>query len=266
MKKFLLLSFFSFLIFALQAQERSINGKVISAEDGSPIPGVTVMVKGTNQGTITDVDGNFSLSVPPDAEKLVFSFVGMLTQEVNIQDNLKIEMEQDVVGLDEVVVLGYGTSSKRALTGSIQKISSESFTTNTSSNVAVALQGRASGVQITQSNGAPGADVNIRIRGVSSINSGGEPLIVVDGMPGGLSLNDINPNDIESIEILKDASSSAIYGSRAANGVVLVTTKRGSEKTLFSVDYQHGINTPTNMLDIADGQQLLSIIDQACRP
>lgn len=264
MKRLLIIGFFSFVVFALTAQERTVTGTVTSGEDGGVVPGVTVMIKGTMTGTVTDLDGKYTIKVPQSGGTLVFSFVGMKSQEVQItSEMINVVMQTDRVGLDEVIVVGYGTSSKRALTGSIQKIRTESFESNTSANVAVALQGRASGVQITQNSGAPGADVNIRIRGVSSINSGGEPLIVVDGMPGGLSLSDINPNDIESIEILKDASSAAIYGSRAANGVVLVTTKKGSDKTQFTVDYQHGINNPTNLVDIASGPDYLKIVDQA---
>ncbi len=267
MKKFLLLSFFSFLIFALQAQERSINGKVTSAEDGSPIPGVTVMVKGTSQGTITDVDGNFQLSVPSDAEKLVFSFVGMLTQEADIQNNMNIAMKQDVVGLEEVVVLGYGTRKKRDVIGSVAQVTGKEITSLASPSLDASLQGTASGLQVSSSSGTPGAIARVMIRGTNSLSSATEPLWVIDGIIVGSNLNNssaisqssassvgvlstINPNDIESVEVLKDAAATAIYGQRGSNGVIIITTKTGRKGVAEStVSVSTGVTTLTRHPD-----------------
>ncbi len=262
---FIVCMLFCFAIVSGMAQERTINGKVTGKEDGAPIPGATIVAEGTTIGTISNSDGEFSLRLPEGTRTLVVSFVGMKTARVAVMGNrADVELEQDKVGLDEVIVIGYGTTSKRAVTGSVQKISGEDVRVSNSTNVAASLQGKAAGVQITRNSGDPNSGVNIRIRGTSSINSGGDPLIVVDGIPGAMSLNDINPNDIESVEILKDASAGAIYGSRAANGVVMVTTKKGSKDlSTLNIEMQRGVSKAINDWEIADNKQLLQIYDRA---
>ena len=248
-----------------EMQQKTVSGKVTDIRN-QPLPGVTVVVKGTTQGTVTNFDGEYTLPNLPANATLQFSFVGMKTQEVVVgsQTSINVALEEETIGIDEVVAIGYGTTSKRAVTGSVMKIGGEKVMTTSTTNIAGALQGKAAGVQITRNSGDPNSDVNIRIRGTSSINSGGAPLIVVDGIPGAMSLNDINPNDIQSIEILKDASAGAIYGSRAANGVVMITTKKGSkELSTLNFEFQRGISTPINDYEIADNRQLLQIYDRA---
>lgn len=201
---------------------------VVKDEKGNSIPGATVIVKGTTIGTATDLDGKFSLDVP-EGGILVVSFVGFTTREIQMgnQQVLEIVLKEDAAQLDEVVVVGYGSQKKSDLTGAISSLSSEDLTSGgTVSNVAQAIQGRASGVVVTQNSKAPGGSMSIRIRGANSVSSSNEPLYVVDGLPTDNGIN-INPQDIASMEILKDASATAIYGSRGANGVVLITTKRG---------------------------------------
>ncbi len=246
-------------------QQKAVSGKVTDETD-QPLPGVTVLIKGTATGTVTDSDGNYTIANVPDGSVLQFSFVGMRMQEIEVgsQQTVDVILVEETFGIDEVVAIGYGTTSKRAVTGSVMKISGEQVVASSSTNIAGSLQGKAAGVQITRNSGDPNAGINIRIRGTSSINSGGDPLIVVDGIPGAMSLNDINPNDIESVEILKDASAGAIYGSRAANGVVMVTTKKGSkEKSTLNLEFQHGLSTPIDDWEIADNSQLLQIYDRA---
>lgn len=233
---------------------------------GEPLTGVSVAIKNSTTGTITDQDGKFSIGNVPSGSTLVFSFVGMKTQEVKItsQQTVDVILAEESFGIEEVVAIGYGTTSKRAVTGSVMKIGGDQIVASSTTNIAGSLQGKAAGVQITRNSGDPNAGINIRIRGTSSINSGGDPLIVVDGIPGAMSLNDINPNDIESIEILKDASAGAIYGSRAANGVVMVTTKKGSkEKSTLNFEVQRGVSTAIDNWEIADNKQLLQIYDRA---
>lgn len=207
---------------------QTVTGTVIA--DGQPLPGATVIIKGTSKGTSTDFDGNFTIEAVPQSV-LSISYVGYSTKEITVgnQTNINVTLEADNE-LDEIVVIGYGTQRKSDLTGSVSSVSSEDLTAAPVSRVDQALQGRASGVQVTQTSGAPGAGTVIRVRGGNSITGSNEPLWVIDGIVVGtnFNLNNINSNDIKSIEILKDASSIAIYGSRGANGVVLVTTKNGS--------------------------------------
>lgn len=221
-----LLAIMFFLISAFSFAQ-TITGTV--SADGQPLPGATVLVKGTNTGTSTDFDGNYAIAADAGST-LVFSYVGFASQEVVVGAQLQIDvvLESDNK-LDEVVVIGYGTQLKSDLTGSVSSVSSEDLTAIPTSRVDQALQGRATGVQVTQVSGAPGAGTVIRVRGGNSITGSNEPLWVIDGIVVGtnFNLNNINANDIKSIEILKDASSIAIYGSRGANGVVLVTTKSG---------------------------------------
>lgn len=277
MKKILLLCFLAFLFLFPQAQERMISGKVINYSTNHPIPGVTVMVKGSTIGTITDTDGNYSFEVPPSAEKLIFSFVGMLTQEVDIADNLTILMKEDVVGLDEVVVVGYGTSKKRDVLGSIGSVKSEDISIEPVSSFDAALQGRISGVQVAGGGGSLGSPVRVMIRGTSSISSGTEPLYVIDGIPieSGISsntrgANSINPlsllnsNDIESVEVLKDAAATAIYGSRGSNGVILITTRTGkSREATTNINFRTGITQPTKLIEFVESNNWLMLVDEA---
>ena len=220
------------------SQEEVVSGTVFDT-NGQPLPGANVLEKGTTNGVQTDFDGNFRIEVSNAEATLVISFIGFLTQEYtyNGQSDISITLNEDATLMDEVVVIGYGKVLKSDLTGSVSSIDSEEAFAAPVSNLDQAIQGRASGVQVTSTNGAPGSGTSIRIRGGNSITAGNEPLFVVDGFIGGGDLNTINPNDIESIEILKDASSTAIYGSRAANGVVLITTKRGKDGK-FTINVQ----------------------------
>ncbi|MCG8475975.1 MAG: TonB-dependent receptor [Cytophagales bacterium] len=275
------LSFFSllWLLIAGQAfaQQLTVTGKVLSTEDGESMPGVSVQIKGTTQGTITDYDGNFAI-VCSSSDVLLFSFVGFLTEEVEVkgQNIIEVLLKPDVKSLEEVVVVGYGTQNKREVTGAIAKVSGQELVAAPLPSFEAGLQGRASGVQVIQSSGLAGAGSQIRVRGTGSITAGGDPLYVIDGMPlispqgervGAANtnpLNTINPNDIESVEILKDASATAIYGSRGANGVVLVTTKRGkSGKPIFDVSYRVTASRPTNTLDLLDNSEYIAVMQEA---
>lgn len=236
---------------------KKIEGNV-KDHSGAPVIGATVMVKGTTTGTITDFDGNFSI----DAEEgalLEFSYIGYQSQQLKAKSGslMSVVLSEDTELLDEVVVVGYGVQKKSDLTGSVGSVKAKDIQKMPVASVDQALQGRVSGVQITTANGAPGASTTIRIRGGNSINAGNEPLYVIDGIIGGGDLSTINPQDIASIEILKDASSTAIYGSRGANGVVLITTKRGEgvDGTQVSYNGYYGIQTPVKMLDMLSGPE-----------
>lgn len=208
-------------------QQKSVTGKVTDAT-GQPLPGVTVLEKGTTNGTITNDEGNFVLGNISDEATLVFSFVGMVTKEVVVgnQSTVNVSLEQDAIGIEEVVAIGYGTQRKENITGSLETASAEQLENKPIISVGQALQGELSGIAIRQQDGRPGSTTEIRIRGYGTFsNAGNSPLVLVDGIPG--SIDAINPNDISSISVLKDAASAAIYGSRAANGVILITTKRG---------------------------------------
>ena len=208
-------------------QTRTITGKVTDTS-GEPLPGATVMVKSTTIGTVTDADGNYLLSNVPDDAILVFSFVGMQTQEIEVGNRTRIDvtLQEETIALQEVVAVGYGTMRKSDVTGSVVSVSSEEMLKRNPINLGQGLQGVAPGVMVLRNSGDPAGDVTIRIRGVATINNSADPLFVVDGIPMGTSIDFLNPNDIESIEILKDASATAIYGSQGANGVILVSTKK----------------------------------------
>lgn len=258
---FLNLLFLMFCASGMKAQD-TVSGRVTD-NLGDPLPGVTVVIKGTNQGTVTDVDGNYSIDLPQDADALVFSFIGMKTQEValNGQSTINIEMESSVIGLDEVVAVGYGTSRKVDLTGSVSTVSTEGFDRVPATNPLQAIQGKASGVQITSGSGMPGETGDVLIRGVQSIRGTSAPVYVVDGMITN-SINNINPNNIESISVLKDASAAAIYGARAANGVIIVTTKRGTEtkKPEITFNTYYGLQTESNLqLELLNAEQFLKL-------
>ncbi len=211
------------------AQQREITGKVIDLATGEPLSGVSVIPGKTKKGVTTKQDGSFSIAIPAGSASLIFSYVGYVTQIVDIEDStvIRVLLDRNAKDAQEVVVIGYGTSRKKDLTGSVASIPMADIEKIPITRADQMIQGRVSGVQVTQTNAEPGGNVSIRIRGTNSINSGNEPLFVIDGFPGAGDLNSINPSDIASIEILKDASATAIYGSRGANGVVLVTTKKG---------------------------------------
>ena len=227
------------------AQTQKITGVVISEEDGQPVVGASVLVKGTTLGTITDVDGNFNLSnVPSSAKTLQISYIGMQTQEVAIKPKLKIVLKSDTEVLDEVIVTAYGTSTKGTFTGSASVMKADKIEKRQVSNVSNALAGAVAGVQILSDNGQPGESAKVRIRGVGSINAGMEPLYVVDGVPYDGDLSSINSADIETMTVLKDAASTALYGARGANGIIMITTKRGtSGKARINFDAKWGANS-----------------------
>lgn len=230
-----------------------VKGKVTDAQTGEPLPGVSIVMKGTSQGTTTNPSGEYSLKVTNAKATLVFSFVGYSAKEVVVgnQTTLNIALTADNKSLDEVVVVGYGSQKKGDITGAVAKYKNESMDEAPVSRVDQALQGKIAGVQIQNTASDAGADPKIRIRGVSSVNAGANPLVVVDGHPVADGLSFVNPADVESIEVLKDAASAAIYGSRGASGVILVTTKSGKpEKTKYNVKYQTGIKTPYKVYDI----------------
>lgn len=274
MKKKILLSLMIGLFFSVTsvfAQNKTISGKVTSSVDGSALPGVSVVIKGTTQGITTDANGAYKLSAAA-ADVLTFSYVGFSPVEVTVGNRTIIDAQlaEDSKVLDELVIVGYGSQDKRTTLQSVSKISSESFETQSAISTQDLLQGRAAGVQMTSTSGVVGSRANIRIRGVASITGGGEPLFVVDGVPlndgvyslgaGAVSLNplqDLNPNDIENISILKDASAVAIYGSRGANGVIIITTKKGGKtaKTKVSFDYYTGISDATNYFDMMNADE-----------
>lgn len=274
------LLFFGGYVSSAQNTSR-VTGTITSDEDGGSLPGVTVLVKGTTNGTITDIDGNYAIQVAEDAT-LIISFVGFQTQEipVNGRSVININMQTDVAALDEVVVVGYGTQKKSDLTGAVSSLDGETLNDMVAANIDQALKGRIAGVQVTQNTGAPGGAVSLRIRGTSSITGSSEPLYVIDGIPisgegqsiagfdwaGGANgqnrvnpLASINPNDIVSIEVLKDASATAIYGSRAANGVVMVTTRRGkSGEAKISYDGYYAVQELPKKLDMMNLREFAS--------
>ena len=228
----------------------NIRGKVVDT-NSQPLPGVTVVLKGTTNGTITDVDGNYFLSNVPSDETLVFSFVGMRSLEVPVSGKTSIDvvLMEETIGIEEVVAIGYGSMQKSDITSSISEVDVDQLSRQTTSSLDQSLQGLIPGVQVEQTTGNPGGSSSIRIRGSSSVGAGSDPLFVIDGnpMPESYGKNQnplswLNPNDIESITVLKDASSTAIYGSRGSNGVILITTKSGKEgKTTVSFNASIGI-------------------------
>ncbi len=230
----------------VNAQVSKVTGTVTSHEDGLPVVGASVLVKGTTVGTVTDIDGNFTITnVPSSAGTLVISFIGMKTQEVDIKPVVNVVLNSDTEMLDEVMVVAFGTAKKSSFTGSATVVKSEKLSKSQVSSVTEALAGAVPGVTMTSSNGAPGATSSIKIRGISSINAGNDPLIVVDGAPYSGDLNNLNPSDVESMTVLKDAASSALYGARGANGVIIITTKKANKKgdAIVTFDAKWGANT-----------------------
>lgn len=246
-----------------QAQSQIVSG-IVTGEDQSPLPGTYVLLKGTSIGTATDANGKYAVNAPADGV-LIFSFIGMTNQEVNInnQTTINVTLAADISLLSEVVVVGYGTQKKTDVTGSIASVSSKELKSTPITSLGQGLQGRAAGVQIMQTSNAPGGGISMRIRGGNSIQGGNEPLYVIDGFPlSNESSPTINPNDIESIDILKDASATAIYGSRGANGVVIITTKRGrSGKTSFQFESYYGVQKVRKKLDLLDATQLAQLLN-----
>jgi TonB-linked SusC/RagA family outer membrane protein len=224
---FLLACLFLVGVGLVNAQSRTVTGKVIYAEDEQPVIGAYVVVQGTSRGTVTDADGGFSISVPQEASILEFSFLGLQTVQAEARNGMVVRMEQGVSELDEVMVVAFGTATKKSFTGSAAVINEEMIEKVQSSNVTNNLAGRIAGVQALTSNGQPGTGSSIRIRGIGSMNSSNAPLYVVDGVPYDSDISAISNSDIESVTVLKDASSAALYGSRGANGVVIITTKKG---------------------------------------
>ncbi len=254
-----------------EIQDRTIQGTILD-DAGVPLAGATIIVKGTSKGVTTDFDGNFELKVSNDATILLISYLGFVTQEVNIvgKTTVNIKMAADNMALSEVVVIGYGTEKKALLTGSVSAISSKEIEDLPVSGVDGILQGQASGVQVSQNSGTPGGEMSVRIRGLSSISGSSQPLYIIDGIPvttgnfgmigyegqGSSAITDLNPNDIESISILKDASATAIYGARASNGIVLITTKRGkTQKSVVTASVYTGLQRAWNRLDMLNSRQ-----------
>jgi len=278
MRKFLLLALCSIAGLQLFGQGRTITGRITDADNGEYIAGVTVLLEGTMNGTVSDVEGKYTLNVPDEGGTLVYSFVGYETQKVVLGTKnvvyVSMKMSQEI--LEEVVVVGYGTEIKTKVTGSIAEVGNEEIALTPVSTVEQALQGKAAGVFIEANNGKIGGEMRIRIRGNSSINASNQPLVVVDGVPintVGVNdyynvvlnpLNDIDFNDIESIEILKDASAAAIYGSRGANGVILITTKRGKVGApKITIDFQYGSSTPSRFREFMNAEEYISYYTQA---
>ena len=240
----------------LQAQNRLVTG-VVKTDANEALPGVNVLEKGTTNGTVTDVDGKFSINVSANSV-LVFSFIGMRNQEITVGERtqLDVTLQTDITQLGEVVVVGYGTQKKSDLTGAVSSVPIGEIRNVPVTRADQMLQGRVSGVQITQTNAEPGGNISIRIRGTNSINSGNQPLFVVDGFPISGDLNSINPGDIETMDVLKDASATAIYGSRGANGVVMITTKRGkADQNSISFEVYTGVQTVRKKYDLMDAQE-----------
>ncbi len=242
----LCLAFLLFYVGVATAQVTTINGRVIAEEDGEPIVGATVQIDGTDLGTITNVDGNFHLSnVPRDAKRLIVSFIGMKTEEVAIAPNVTVRLKSEILALDEITVqVAYGTAKRTSLTGAISSVDATEIAKRPTTSVVSALEGTTTGIQVNNTYGQPGDEPSIRIRGFNTINGDNSPLYVIDGVPFGGNISDLNSADIESLTVLKDAASAALYGNRAANGVILITTKRGkSDRATVNISTTHGMYT-----------------------
>ena len=246
-------------------QPHALGGKVTDVNQ-NPLPGVTVMIKGTTTGTVTSNDGEYSFSNVPENGILVFSFIGMHTQEIEIQGRTAIDvvMQQDVIGIEEVVAVGYGTMKKSDLTGSVAQVKSETLESVPVYNMEQALKVGAAGVRVTQNSGIPGGRIEVRIRGGNSMIGDNQPLYVVDGFPVTGGIDFLNPSDIESVDILKDASATAIYGSRGANGVVIITSKRGREgqKSRIEVNSFFGMQKEVNRFDVLNAKEYAVIANE----
>ncbi|GAB3499238.1 TonB-dependent receptor [Spirosoma knui] len=250
-------------------QERLVSGKVSSGDDNQPLPGVSVAVKGTTRGTTTDANGEYRISVPSNNAELVFSAVGFVSQEITVgnKSTLNLTLTTDTRSLNEVVVIGYGSQKKSQTTGAISSVTPKQITEQPITNIGQAMQGRVAGVDVAQSGSRPGSVPTIRIRGRRSFNAGNDPLYVVDGIPLAREYEDINPNDVASMEILKDATATAIYGARGANGVVLVTTKRGNPngKTTITYDNYVGVTDALDKVHLFSGSEFAEFVREAYR-
>ncbi|WP_311196040.1 SusC/RagA family TonB-linked outer membrane protein [Antarcticibacterium sp. 1MA-6-2] len=262
-----------FFMLPLSFFAQSVSGVITESSNGMPIPGVNILVQGKTNGTTSDFDGNYTIGNLEEGDILSFSFVGFTTQEIPFtgQSTINVEMEENLAALDEVVVIGYGTVSSRDATGAVESVTSEEFNKGPLATVKRTYYGKIAGVSVTSGGGAPGEGQNIVIRGQGSLSLNSSPLLVVDGIPldnnsvGGSrnALDFINPNDIESMTVLKDASSTAIYGSRAANGVILITTKQGKGND-FRFDYSGStiISRPTEFVDVLSADQFRTLINE----
>ena len=254
------------------AQTRTIKGEVTDAQNGEALIGATVMVEGEKGGTVTDFDGNFSLQVSSSAKKIKVSYIGYIDKVLSISDNLKVKLESDSKALADVVVIGYGTARKSDLTGSVATVKSKDFNKGLVSSPEQLINGKVSGVQIMSNSGSASAGSTIRVRGGASLNASNDPLIVLDGVPleqGGISGNSsnflsmINPSDIESMTVLKDASSTAIYGSRASNGVIIITTKKGQQGAVkVNFNTTNSLQTRAQMVDMLSRDEFVNVINQ----
>jgi len=250
-----------------QQQTKSITGTVTD-DTNQALPGASVVVKGTTIGIITDMDGKFTLKVPESAKTLVISFVGMVSQELQIgtKTSFNVILVSETIGLEEVVAVGYGTVRKKDLTGSVSSVTSGKLAERSSFSAAQAMQGKAAGVVVQQQNSAPGADAKVMIRGNRSLKATNEPLYVVDGVPLVVGLSEISQSDIESMDILKDASATAIYGSRGANGVVIITTKKGKEgKAVVDYNGYYGVQQQAKVLELFNGPEWIEFLREAYR-
>ena len=246
-----------------QQQQIEVSGTVRDAQSGDPLPGVNIVIEGTTQGTTTDMDGNYTIETPPDAT-LLFSFVGYQQKSVKVQgrEEIDVSLRQSVTELEEVVAIGYGTQRKSDLTGAVASVSSEELTKMATTSSAEALQGQVAGVSVTRESGMPGSSTSINIRGIGTTNNT-SPLYVVDGLPTD-NIDYLNPEDIQSMEILKDASATAIYGSRGANGVILITTKEGEEGVLeFNFKAYYGLERLENKPNMLNAQQYATLSNTA---
>ncbi|MCW4112955.1 SusC/RagA family TonB-linked outer membrane protein [Segatella copri] len=271
-RSLLLVALFVIGCLQLMAQTRTIKGEVTDAQNGEALIGATVMVEGEKGGTVTDFDGNFSLQVSSSAKKIKVSYIGYIDKVLSISDNMKVKLESDSKALADVVVIGYGTARKSDLTGSVATVKSKDFNKGLVSSPEQLINGKVSGVQIMSNSGSASAGSTIRVRGGASLNASNDPLIVLDGVPleqGGISGNSsnflsmINPSDIESMTVLKDASSTAIYGSRASNGVIIITTKKGQQGAVkVNFNTTNSMQTRAQMVDMLSRNEFVNVINQ----
>ena len=265
MKKFSLLLASLLLTCVTALAQVSITGTVVSASDNEPVIGATVTVVGTNTGTATDLDGRFKLNVPNANSQLNISFIGMSPVTVKAQDGMVVELYNNTQDLDEVVVVAYGTAKKSELTGAVSQVTSQQIEARPVTSVTSALEGTTTGLVVNSTYGQPGTDASIRIRGFASINGSNEPLYVIDGMPYGGNISDLNSTDIESLTVLKDATSAALYGNRAGNGVILINTKRGrNDKVRINASVMMGTyNRGIPEYDRMDARQWMNAMMQS---
>lgn len=269
MRKLLLANLFWVWLIPAAVAQQQVTGKVTDYTNNEALPGVNILLQNTTTGTVSDIDGNFTLQVPGPDAVLVFSFIGYETQEIPVgsQSNITVQLIPDLTTLTELVVIGYGTQRAEAVTGSVASISGDVLRDVPAANVTQSLQGRVAGVELSQTSSQPGAEMQIRIRGTRSLTGGNDPLVVLDGIPFAGSIGDINPNDIKSLDILKDASATAIYGSRGANGVLLVTTNRGQKGQEAQISYNgyYGVRDVFAPYPMMDGPEFVALREAAGR-